>query len=143
MALLSVPLMLSAAYAERGADLPLPSLGLTAAAPVVAPPPLPSPPAVYTDPLQRSVWVNGVKAVHQMLVTNGGAGFSRSYINVAAGDVVSFCGEVAGTSGYYGESGAQRFISIFGQSQSTMLEGNDASFEVLWTRVCARTESPS
>jgi hypothetical protein len=101
------------------------------------------PPAVYADNLRRSVWMDGVKAVQEVLAQPGYAGFSTSYINVAAGHVVSFCGEVAGTSGYDSGSGAQRFISIFGQAQSTLVEGNDASFDVLWNRVCAPGSSPA
>ncbi|WP_419758307.1 hypothetical protein [Acidisoma sp.] len=82
-----------------------------------------------------------MRAVQHALARPGYTSFSGSYVDVAAGHVVSFCGEVAGTSGYNNASGAQRFISVFGQTQSTILESDDASFDVLWTRVCAQDES--
>ena len=140
LALLAVPLMLSVAYAARTGGLSLvAATGVTAAAGPVANPL--QPPAVYVDPLQRSVWVDGVKAVQQALVQTRNPRFTESYVNVAAGHVVSFCGEVAGTSGYESANGAQRFISVFGQTQATILESNDASFGVLWTRVCAQDQT--
>jgi hypothetical protein len=140
LALLAVPLMLSVAYAARTSGLSLvAATGVTAAAGPIANPL--QPPAVYVDPLQRSVWVDGVKAVQQALVQTRNPRFTESYVNVAAGHVVSFCGEVAGTSGYESANGAQRFISVFGQTQATILESNDASFGVLWTRVCAQDQT--
>jgi hypothetical protein len=101
------------------------------------------PPAAYSDPLQRSVWIDGVKAVQHVLAQPSYDNFASSYVSVAAGHVVSLCGEVAGTSDPSDEIGAQRFISVFGQTQATVLEGNDSSFDVLWNRVCARTDSPA
>ena len=100
------------------------------------------PPADYSDPLQRAVWLSGAKAVRQALAQPGYSAFDGSYINLAAGHVMSFCGEVAGTSGYDSANGAQRFISVFGQADSTVLESGDASFDVLWTRVCAEDDRP-
>jgi hypothetical protein len=140
--LVVVPLMLSAAYAARIGALPIVSSDpvSTGAAPLVS---VAEPPAIYSDPLQRSVWVDGVKAVQHLLAQPSYDKFTSSYVSVAAGHVVSFCGEVAGTSGFDSESGAERFISVFGQTQATMLEGNDSSFGVLWNRVCARTDSPA
>jgi hypothetical protein len=142
LVLVAAPLMLSAAYAAGGGDLTLVSaeIGRPAVAPMANPT---HPPAMYSDPLQRSVWIDGVRAVQQVLAQPGYSRFAGSYVEVAAGHVVSFCGEVAGTSGYDGANGARRFISVFGQTQSTMLEGNDTSFEVLWTRVCGQDESPA
>jgi hypothetical protein len=142
LALVVVPLMLSAAYAERGGDLALdPTANASPAAVPVSD--LVQPPPIYADPLQRAVWINGVMAVRHALAQPAYVNFAGSYIDVAAGHVVSFCGEVAGTSGYDSASGAQRFLSVFGQSRSTMIEGSDASFEVLWSRVCAQDESPA
>ena len=140
LAFIAVPVMLSAAYAAHMGNFPHLPVIVTRPAQVRVANPL-QPPAVYSDPLQRSVWISGVKAVEHALAQPGYAGFSGSYIDVAAGHVVSFCGEVAGTSGYNNANGARRFISIFGQVQSTILESDDASFGVLWTRVCAQDES--
>ena len=137
---IAVPVMLSAAYAAHLGNFPRLPVMSTQPAQIAVANPL-QPPALYSDPLQRSVWISGVKAVEHALARPGYAGFSGSYIDVAAGHVVSLCGEVAGTSGYNNASGAQRFISIFGQPQSTILESDDASFDVLWTRVCAQDES--
>jgi hypothetical protein len=122
LAVIAVPLMLSAAYAERGGSLPLVPLvtAVAVVAPVVS---ATQPPAAYSDPLP------------------GYSTFAGSYVNVAAGHVVSFCGQVANTAGNDSLSGGQRFISVFGQSQSTTLESNDPSFPVLWNRVCAQPES--
>jgi hypothetical protein len=140
LAVIAVPLMLSAAYAERGGSLPLVPLvtAVAVVAPVVS---ATQPPAAYSDPLQRSVWISGAKAVQQALAQPGYSTFAGSYVNVAAGHVVSFCGQVANTAGNDSLSGGQRFISVFGQSQSTTLESNDPSFPVLWNRVCAQPES--
>ena len=140
LALAAVPLMLTGAYAAHVSNLPKvladASSSLRASAPIV-----PQPPAIYGDPLQRAVWTDGLKAVRQALAQPTSVDLAgSSFVAVAAGHVVSFCGEVPGTSGYESSSGARRFISIFGQSYSTVLEGDDASFVVLWTRVCARTE---
>ena len=141
LALVVVPLMLSAAYAERSGLTLDPTANASPAA--VPASDLVQPPPIYADPLQRAVWINGVMAVRQALAQPAYVNFAGSYIDVAAGHVVSFCGEVAGTSGYDSASGAQRFLSVFGQSRSTMIEGSDASFEVLWSRVCAQDESPA
>jgi hypothetical protein len=137
LALVAVPLMLSAAYAAGiGHRFPLVSERVASAAAIPVANPL-QPPLTYTDPLQRSVWISGVKAVQQALAQPSYANFSSSFVHVAAGNVVSFCGEVPNTSGF----GSQRFVSVFGQTQSTMLEANDPSFEVLWTRACGQVES--
>ena len=141
LALVVVPLMLSAAYAERSGLTLDPTANASPAA--VPASDLVQPPPIYADPLQRAVWINGVMAVRQALAQPADVNFAGSYIDVAAGHVVSFCGEVAGTSGYDSANGAQRFVSVFGQSRSTMIEGSDASFEVLWSRVCAQDESPA
>ena len=142
LSLIVVPVMLSMAYAAHSSVVAVGSPAAASASVATASSPL-QPPVVYSDNLRRSVWMDGVKAVQEVLAQPGYAAFSGSYINVAAGHVVSFCGEVAGTSGYESESGAQRFISIFGQAQSTLVEGNDASFDVLWNRVCAPGSSPA
>jgi hypothetical protein len=136
LSLVAVPLMLSAAYAAGISHrFPLVSEQVATAAPVPVANPL-QPPLTYTDPLQRSVWVSGVKAVQQALAEPSYTDFATSFVHVAAGNVVTFCGEVPNTSGY----GSQRFVSVFGQTQATMLEANDPSFEVLWTRVCGQVE---
>jgi hypothetical protein len=139
---LVMPLMLSAAYAARigGLTLVSPGVMIATVAPVVD---ALQPPAIYSDPMQREVWIGGMKAVEQVLAKPGTPDIDSSYVDVAAGHVVSFCGEVAGTSGYDSASGSQRFVSVFGQAQATTLEGNDPSFDVLWTRVCSQNESPA
>ena len=141
LALLAVPLMLSAAYAAHSGKLPIAGVAAGPSAPALPMIATLEPPPTYADPLQRSVWVDGVKAVRQALAQPSYTAFAGSYVNVAAGHVVSFCGEIAGTSGYDSASGAQRFVSVFGQRQSTMLEGADASFGVLWARVCQPSEA--
>jgi hypothetical protein len=142
LALVAVPLMLSAAYAARIGGFNLVSAQITAPSAASAVAAL-EPPAIYSDPLQREVWIGGVKAVEQVLAQPGYASFLGSYVDVAAGHVVSFCGVVTGTSGYDSVSGARRFVSVFGQTQSTTLESDDSSFDVLWARVCAQNESPA
>ncbi len=142
LALVVMTLMLSVAYAAHSGVFPLASTE-TASASDAGVASAPQPPVIYSDPLQRAVWTNGVKAVQQALGQPDYASFANSYVDVAAGHVVSFCGEVAGTSGYDSASGARRFISVFGQTYSTLVEGNDASFGVLWNRVCAQAESSS
>jgi hypothetical protein len=132
--------MLSAAYAARTGAIPLVSSQAPAAGGISLATAMQAP-ASYSDPLQRSVWIAGARAVQQALAQPTYSNFSTSYIDVASGHVVSFCGEVAGTSGFASESGAQRFISVFGQPQATMLEGTDVSFDVLWNRVCARSDT--
>jgi hypothetical protein len=134
--LVALPLMVSMAYVANISGFGLSSAASANAMAAKVTESLQPPPA-YSDLLRRSVWTDGVKAVQQVLAQPGYTAFATSYINVAAGHVVSFCGQVQGTSGYEYGSGAQRFISIFGQVQSTLLEGNDASFDVLWNRVCA------
>jgi hypothetical protein len=143
LALLVVPFMFSVAYAARTSGFSftsspssLSTTNTVAATLAVTTATSLQPPAVYSDPLRRSVWIDGVKSVQEALAQPGYTGFTNSYINVAAGHVVSFCGEVAGTSGYDSDSGAQRFVSIFGQAQATQVESNDPSFDVLWNRAC-------
>ena len=143
LAFVVAPLMLSAAYAARVVNIPLVTMANTGALPVAPVASALPPPGAYSDPIQRSVWIDGVKAVRLALAEPSYANFSGSYVSVAAGHVVTFCGEVAGTSGYDSETGSQRYISVFGQRQATMLEGSDASFGVLWTRVCSQDESPA
>ncbi len=137
-ALLAVPLMLSVAYATGVHGLPLAAQAATTSQVAVAVASQPAAPSnYYADPVEQSVWLDGVKSVQQALGEPGYGSFAGSYVNVAAGHIVSFCGEVAGTSGYDSMSGAQRFVSVFGQAGATALEGNDSSFDVLWNRVCA------
>ena len=136
LALIAVPLMLSAAYSAGIQRLPIVAsiadhTGVVelASAQAFVPP-------TYADPLQRSVWVDGVKSIRQALGQPTYTAFDGSYVNVTTGHIVTFCGVVAGTSGYDSASGAERFISVFGQAQATSLEGTDPSFGVLWNRVC-------
>ena len=97
---------------------------------------VPVPPA-YADPLERSVWSDGARSV-QAALSNPALVHSRSsFVSVSEGGIVSFCGTIPGTDGYGGAMGRQRFISVFGQSASTVIEGEDSSFGVLWNRVCA------
>jgi hypothetical protein len=139
LAVLAVPLMLSAAYAAHVGALP-PLVATNATAPegvqLASTTPIPTP--VFADPLQEAVWHDGLKAVRQALGQPGYAGFQGSFVSVAAGRIVSLCGEVAGTSGYDSATGEERFISVFGQAAATTLEGNDQSFGVLWNRVCTQ-----
>jgi hypothetical protein len=89
------------------------------------------------DSLQRSVWSDGEKSVQVALRDPNFVKFDASFVSVSEGRIVSFCGALPGTAGYGGAMGAQRFISIFGQRYSTVMEDGDTSFDVLWTRVCA------
>ena len=143
LALFAVPLMLSVAYATGIHGLPLAAPAASASQVAMATTPQFSAPSAYADPVARSVWIDGVKSVRQALGDPGYGNFTGSYVNVAAGHVVSFCGEIASTSGYDSASGAQRFVSVFGQPDATALEGNDSSFDVLWNRVCAPEASPA
>ncbi len=149
LGLVLAPVMLVTAYAAHSGVRPLVSAG-GAAAPAtqtvatqtvasVAPVPAPA----FTDPLQQAVWTDGVRAVRQALAQPGYGGFQTSFVAVSTGNIVSLCGEVAGTSGYDGPHGEQRFISVFGQSRATTLEGDDMSFGVLWNRVCGGGTSPA
>lgn len=126
MALIAVPLMLSAAYAARlnsdGGSVKAATFQADAA----------TPPAAVTDPLQRSVWSSGVKSVQIALNDPQFGQFGNSFVSISDGRIVSFCGTVPSSS-----MGQQRFISIFGQRYSTVMEGTDGSFDVLWNRVCA------
>jgi hypothetical protein len=134
--LVVAPVMLVIAYAAHSGVVPL--VSANAAAPVASQQaslaPMPTP--TFTDPLQQAVWTDGVKAVRQALGQPGYAGFQGSFVAVSTGNIVSLCGEVSGTSGYDSPTGAQRFISVFGQAAATTLEGNEMSFDVLWNRVC-------
>jgi hypothetical protein len=143
LALLAVPLMLSVAYATGVRGLPLAASAASASQMAMATAPQPSVSPTYADPVARSVWIDGMKSVRQALGQPSYENFAGSYVNVAAGNVVSFCGEIAGTSGYDSVSGAQRFVSVFGQAGATALEGDDSSFDVLWSRVCAPEASPA
>jgi len=138
LTLVGLSLLISGSYVAHSGVLTLPfeQTQLMMVSPVDLPN---APPATYSDPLQRAVWVDGVNAVQRALAKPDYTNFGRSYVYVAAGNVVTFCGEVVGTSGYDSASGAQRFVSVFGQTQATMLEGNDPSFQVLWNRVCAQS----
>jgi hypothetical protein len=134
LAFVAVPLMLSAAYAAQvqgvTSSLAVPFL---AAAPATVTAPAPG----LTDPLQRSVWSDGVKSVRMALTDPNFSQFADSFVSVSTGRIVSFCGALPGTAAYGDGMGGQRFISIFGQRQSTVLENGDGSFDVLWNRVCA------
>ncbi|MCB8877581.1 hypothetical protein [Acidisoma silvae] len=126
LAVLVVPLMLSAAYAARlntgtGSKAAADALSMSA-------------PATVTDPLQRAVWTDGVKSVQTALNNPNFDQFSGSFVHASAGRVVAFCGSLPSSN-----LGQQRFVSIFGQRYSTVLEGNDGSFDVLWNRVCGST----
>jgi hypothetical protein len=145
LGLIVVPVMLVTAYAAHSGVLPLVSADDGAAAPAtqhlasVAPVPAPS----FTDPLQQAVWTDGIRAVRQALAQPGYGGFQNSFVAVSTGNIVSLCGAVAGTSGYAGPNGEQRFISVFGQATATTVEGSDMSFGVLWNRVCSQGTSPA
>jgi hypothetical protein len=125
LAVAAVPLMLSAAYA---AGLKTVVVGAAPAAVTVST----AAPAALTDPLQRAVWTDGVKSVQTALNDPHYNQFSDRFVSVSDGRIVSFCGSMPNS-----DMGQQRFISIFGQRYSTVLEGSDGSFDVLWNRVCA------
>jgi hypothetical protein len=142
LALFAIPLMLPVAYATGIHGLPLAAAAASASQLAMVATPQPAAPSTYADPVARSVWIDGVKSVQQALGQPSYGNFAGSYVNIAAGHVVSFCGEIASTSGYDSASGGQRFVSVFGQPGATTLEGNDSSFDVLWNRVCTPEASP-
>lgn len=137
----AVPLMLSMAYAAHLSTLSLRSSDAVDAPTIIVARVAPIPAPSYANPLQQSVWTNGVRAVRRALGQPGYSGCQNSFVNVASGNLVSLCGQVPGTAGYGGVVGRQRFISVFGQAVAIVLDCNDRSFEVLWNRVC--TESAS
>jgi hypothetical protein len=92
----------------------------------------------FRDSLQRSVWLSGQDALRLTLKDPKYSGFTKSFIVVSAGQVISLCGEVDGTSGFYGADGQERYVSVSGQPNETVLESQDISFAVLWDRVCSR-----
>ena len=134
LAVIAVPLMLSAAYA---AQVHVVASGLVAPFLAVQPVLSAAPAPTLTDPLQRSVWSDGVKSVQVALNDPNFTQFGDSFVTVSSGRIVSFCGTLPGTAAYGDGMGGQRFISIFGQRQSTVLENGEGSFDVLWSRVCA------
>jgi hypothetical protein len=141
--LVAVPVMLAIAYAAHLGALPLVSADAAAPAATrmvsLASVAMPT----FTDPLQQAVWTDGVKAVRQALGQPGYGGFQSSFVTVSTGNIVSLCGQIDGTSGYESATGERRFISVFGQTAATTLEGNDTSFDVLWNRVCGQGNSPA
>ncbi|MBW4023283.1 MAG: hypothetical protein HIU92_09105 [Proteobacteria bacterium] len=148
-----IPLLVCAVLVARFEDMPIMPVGGAMAVPSAAalvgaaagtPPqaaPPPAPVTAYRDPLKQAVLTDGMRSVRQALNRPGYAAFSGSFVNEAASNVVTLCGEVAGTSGYNSASGRQRFVSVFGQAAATSLEGTDPSFQVLWNRVCARGQT--
>lgn len=130
--LIAIPFVLSVAYAASG-DLLTGGNSPAVVAVAEAEPVVPN----FHDSLQRAVWTDGMKSVQAALSNPRFASFDASFISVSEGRIVSFCGSLPGTAGYGGDAGAQRFISIFGQHYSTVLENGDGSFDVLWQRVCA------
>lgn len=136
LAITAVPLMLSVAYAAHDHRLPL--LAPAAAPAEAAADPGPDMPATeLTDPLQRSVWVDGVRAVRRALHNPRFDDFSASFVETSDGRVVSLCGAVPADGSSVTGEGGERFISVFGQAHSTVIEGWDASFGVLWNRLCS------
>jgi hypothetical protein len=140
LALFLIPLMLSAAYAARIGAFPLVS-GQPETQTVAIADPMPTP--SFASPLQKAVWTDGVRAVRQVLGQPAYVGFQNSFVSLSTGNIVSLCGQLSGTSGYDGTTGERRFISVFGQSASTTLDGADPSFGVLWNRVCSGQTSPA
>ena len=129
LAVLAVPLMLSAAYAAHIGTLPLlpsdtSSAGLEKAAAIAAP--------TETDPVREAVWEDGQRAVRMALHQPGFTKFQSSFVYASAGSILTMCGQIPGTVGYASDTGEERFISVFGQAAGTVLEGTDSSFGVLW-----------
>jgi hypothetical protein len=129
LALLGVPLMLSAAFAAnvKPADLPVVASLIAPAKPVQV---------AFQDPIQESAWVSGQTAVRSLLQDPSYGGFGHSFLSVSDGRVVTVCGDIQTTSGSDSASGAERYISVFGQPAATVRETRDVAFGVLWNRLC-------
>lgn len=130
LALLAAPLMLSFAYAAHSKILPIAgdaSVAGTAVTPL---------PATVTDPVQRGVWLNGMRAVRLALAEPDFAAFQQTYIRQSAGQLVSLCGTIPG-----GQLSGIRFVSMGGDTARTVVEGRDPSFETLWTRLCNTSDT--
>lgn len=124
LALFAVPLMLSAAYAAHS------QFGVADAAVATAAVQQPDLSAV-TDPVQRGIWQNGIRAVRLALADPAFSGFNESYVRQSAGQVVSFCGTIPS-----GQLGGLRFVSMAHGNGQAVIEGRDPSFDTLWNRVC-------
>ncbi|HTH99840.1 MAG TPA: hypothetical protein VL752_02745 [Acidisoma sp.] len=133
LALVAAPLMLSVAYAAHFKLMADPIVSDTPAAVTVMSAP---PPAAVTDPVQRGVWLNGMRAVRLALANPAFADFQQSYVHKSAGQVMSLCGTIPG-----GQLGGMRFVSVAGDSTQTVIEGRDPSFDTLWARLCHRSNS--
>lgn len=135
LAVFAVPLMLSVAYAAHLQILPgSPVDDAAVAAPAAVA--MPSPPSSVTDPVQRGVWLNGMRAVRIALASPDFSNFQQSYVRQSAGQLVSLCGTLPS-----GQLSGMRFVSVGGASAQTVIEGRDPSFETLWTRLCGSTDA--
>jgi len=143
LAVLALPLMASIAFASQSENGRLTIKALqTAATSLVAEAPAAVPVAAqpvmaFADPEQKATWVDGRKSLGSLL---GHTSFT-AFLSTGAGNVVSLCGNVNGTEGYQTASGQQRYISVFGRPDGTVLETDDPSFGVLWDRVCRGSSS--
>jgi hypothetical protein len=129
LAIVGVPLMLSAAFAAHVTPSDLPVV----ASLVASPKPVR---VAFQDPIQESVWVSGQTAVRSLLQNPGYGGFGDSFVSVSSGRVVTVCGDIQDTSGDDSASGSERYLSVFGQASATVRESRDVSFGVLWNRLC-------
>jgi hypothetical protein len=130
LAVLVVPLMISLAFAaQREHNEIVAQFSPTAASAVVV---APQRVVTFADPVQQASWVNGRKSLGQLF----GQRSYTAFMSTGAGKVVSLCGSVQGTTGYQSRSGRQRYVSVFGRLDGTVLETQDPSFQVLWARVC-------
>jgi len=133
LALVAAPLLLSFAYAAHYQILPDP---LAPVAPTTVAETMPPPPAAVTDPVQRGVWLNGMRAVRIALAEPDFGGFQQTYIRQSAGQLVSLCGTIPS-----GELSGMRFVSVAGDSARTVIEGRDPSFQTLWVRLCGSSDT--
>jgi hypothetical protein len=133
LSLLVLPLMGSLALAARIEHGVMAAKSPQAVATVAAARPVqPQPVVSFADPAQEATWVDGQKSLGLML----GETTFTAFMSTGAGNVVSLCGNVKGTTGYQTPSGQRRYISVFGRLDGTVMETQDPSFEVLWNRAC-------
>jgi hypothetical protein len=132
LGLLALPLMVSLAFASRLEHSVMDGPSSSTVAAVVAQPVAPQRVVTFANPVEQATWVNGQRSLGLLL----GKSSYTAFMSTGAGNVVSLCGTVQGTIGYQTKSGRQRYISVFGRPDGTVLETQDPSFQVLWTRVC-------
>jgi hypothetical protein len=133
LAIVAAPLLISFAYAAQYQILPA---SLVGEVPTAVADTMPQPPAAVTDPVQRGVWLNGMRAVRIALAAPDFTGFQQTYVIQSAGQLVSLCGTIPS-----GALNGMRFVSVAGDSARTVIEGRDPSFGTLWTRLCGSSDT--